>query len=176
MNYKLETTANGKRWIKQVWDTEQECVVETPLELGEKLVLDPEDFVNSSSVFLFKDSEYVTEVDESGEPVSLEEFIDKLVEEVGQQEFVPRAFYNRDGDGIQLYWKDAASVCQWNPGFDIHRECIEQDEGEVIGVNIWGIKRILLEAYANCDEPRKFLSVMAFNPDSIKKQADPEEE
>ena len=168
MNYKLQTTAEGKRWIKQVWDTEQECIVETPLELGEKLVLDPNNFVNNSSVFLFKDSEYVEEVDADGEPVSLEAYLDKLVEEAGEYEFVPRAFYNRGGDGIQLYWKDAATVSQWNPGFDIHRECGEKGEGEVVGVNIWGLKKILLEAYANCEEPRKFLSVMAFDPRKAK--------
>ena len=156
MHYKLEKTEDGARWIKQVFNSETEKVEEEQLPLNEPLVLDPNDFVERSSVFLFKERVML----KTSKP--FEELLEEL-KELPVKKFEPFAFYNKIGDFIDIYWdEDAHYVEHLKNGVEIKRSF--EDKSKVVGAYVWGIKRILLEAYANADKPEVFVTLKAMDP------------
>lgn len=162
MNYKLIETPEGNRWLKQTWNEETESIDKELLAVGEPLMLSPDNFVGDSSVFLFKDRPREVMQHENGDPYTLNDLIAEL-EETPRQEFKPFVFYNKAGDGLQIYLEDKGYVCQWvNNGLDLMYDI--EDRTKIIGLNIWGLKKLLLQAYANCDEPSQVIELKALNP------------
>jgi hypothetical protein len=166
MNYRVDYTPEGPCWIKQTWNEETEKVDEEALPVGQALNLDPKDFVNRSSVFLFKEQVGEPMCHEDGTPYTFEEFLEELEGMAGGREFKPCAFYNKVGDILELYWADEACFVEHlGNGVEICKSF--QGEGKpdkIVGAKFWGLKKLLLQSYANCDQPAKYIGIKALNP------------
>lgn len=149
MNYRLEQTDDGPRWVRQIFNRETEQVEEEALPVGETLKLNPKDFVPKSSVFLFKEDIPQQSFKEDGTPYTFEDLIAEL-EKIIPEEFKPSAFYNKHGDLLQIYWSDKAAITEASaPGchnIELMRERNNRDN--IVGANVWGIKKLLLKAFS----------------------------
>lgn len=166
MNYRLETTPEGKRWVKQVWDDETESIVETPLAVGEKIVCDPDEFLSRSNVMVLPERERVQALKEDGTPQSLEDFIAELGP---PPEFKPNAWYNEPGDLIEVYWSNEDHVHR-HLNRQLELKVSTEDRDKVTGVMIWGVRKMLLKAYANADKPMECFTFKALNPNYKPKE------
>lgn len=144
MNYKLQQTSEGPRWVKRKYNHETDETEDTPLPVGECITLDPKDFVKGSEVVVLAQPEPPTP--ENTKPFNFEELLKEL-ESLPKKEFKPCAFYNLIGDFLQVYLKDQASVVYpAAPGqhnIELHKN---PETGEIIGVNVWGVKKLLMES------------------------------
>jgi hypothetical protein len=166
MNYRVEYTPEGPRWIKQTWNEETEKIDEEFLPVGQALNLDPNDFVNRSNVFLFKEQIGEEMQHEDGTPYTLEELLDELERTVERKEFQPCALYNKTGDILELFWSDEGCFVEHlGNGVEICKSF--QGEGKpdkIVGAKFWGLKKLLLKSYAGCDQPAKYVGIKALNP------------
>lgn len=55
--------------------------------------------------------------------------------------FRPHIFYHREGDVLNVYWEDArCHADKGGDGFEFYRA---DDDGRVVGVRLWGVRRRL---------------------------------
>jgi hypothetical protein len=156
MNYRLEKTDDGARWVKRIYNSETEKIDEEPLPVNEPINLDPNDFILGSSVLVLKERARIKATK------SFDEFMKEL-EKLPRQEFKPFAFYNKVGDFLDIYWDDDPHYVEWlNSNVEIKRSF--EDESKIVGAYVWGIKKILLEAYKDADKPEEFFGFKARDP------------
>jgi hypothetical protein len=113
-----------------------------------------------SSVFLFKDQAHEVMTHEDGTPYTFEEFLEEL-KQIKPRKFEPYAYYNKVGDLLELYWEEADSVVEWQGGgievcLGFGDKAVRE---KVVGAKFWGLKKMLLKAYADCDKPEKMIVV-----------------
>ncbi len=101
MNYKLEQTPEGPRWVKQTWNEETEKIDESPLAVGQTISFAPNDFIGDSSVFVFKERPSEIMAHEDGRAYTLEEMLEEIQKRWGIESF------SRPLSIIQLvtFWK-----------------------------------------------------------------------
>jgi len=166
MNYKLEQTPEGPRWIKQTWNEETEKIEEESLPIGAAITMDPKDFVDQSNVLVLKEQTRELMTHEDGTPYTFEEFIDELEEIAKQRDeegWEPCSFYNKTGDLLEILWSDEGHYVEHVGGqIEICRSFTDE---KIVGAKVWGLKRIFLEAYANCDKPAKYVEIKALDPE-----------
>jgi len=142
MIFSVKKTSEGNQWVKRT-KTETE-----KLPVGEKLVFDPEEFIEDSEVYVFKQQPHELATDDDGNPLSFEDFLKRIEEEnPGPHEFKPCAFYNRAGDILEVHWKNTPYIGRWlGNGIDLYIKCkdSEDEPDEIVGCLVWGIKRRLL--------------------------------
>jgi len=165
MNYKLEQTEDGPRWIQLTFNKETEKVEREPLPVGESITFDPKDYWRGTEVAFQERFEPKQALKEDGTPYTFDEFIAECEEKYKDRKFKPSAWYNVEGDILHVYWKNTPSVVTHPAGDDgkkvwnieLHTAWGDQDNydsddyngrDDVVGVNIWGLKKILMEAFA----------------------------
>lgn len=148
MNYRLEETDEGPRWVRQIYNRKTEQIEEEALAVGETLRFDPKDFVPGSSVFLFKEEIPKQSFKKDGTPYTFEDLIAEL-EKITPEKFKPSAFYNKHGDLLQIYWDDKPAITEASaPGchnIELKRDMENRDN--IVGANVW-VKKLLLKAFS----------------------------
>lgn len=156
MIFTSKETPEGKRWVKKTYNRETEKTETEELPVGEKLVFDPEEFFPGTEVLLAEEHPIEIATDDQGNPLSFEDFIQKIVDESPTPpKFKPSAFYSKAGDILQVHWKDEPYIGKWlGNGIDLYLKCKENEDepDEIVGCMIWGIKTRLLKAYAKYEE------------------------
>jgi len=141
-------TDEGRHWVKQTYNSETDKVEKQELPVGEKLVFDPNEFLEGSEVYLFKQQPIKLATDEDGNPLSFEDFLKAIEEKYpGPYKFKPGVFYNRAGDILEAHWKDGPYIGNYlGNGIDLFLKCKETEDEpeEIVGCMIWGIKKRLL--------------------------------
>ena len=69
------------------------------------------------------------------------QFLDEMIKLVPSGEFVPYAYYNKDMDAIEVYFKD--NSCYTQPLNKVMNLYLDQETDEIVGVNILNISKLL---------------------------------
>lgn len=97
-----------------------------------------------------------------------------ILETLVPTEFQPSIYYNKDGDEFEIYWKSDSSYAKEVKGngkniFALHHS-VETDE--VVGITVYGIKRILKKESMLTDEPNKIQRDKQFSEWLLKKESE----
>jgi len=156
MRFIVEKTPEGNRWVKKTYNRKTEKVETEELAVGEALVFDPEEFIERTDILLGKETPIVAATDDEGNVLDFKEFMQKLIDDNPEpREFKPGFFYNKDGDGLQVYWEDDPYVARRaGRGIDLHIKFKEKEDDpeEIVGISLWGIKQKILESYADWED------------------------
>jgi len=131
--------------------------------VGQSITLNPQDYLPHSEIFLMLEQQ----PDES--PVTLTTFI-KQLEKQPKQQFKPALWYNKHGDFLEIFLTNGPTVVEAAiPGYRRVEIGWAQESPrapkEIGRILVWGVKKALLEAYANCDKPAKNIAIPAKKPD-----------
>ena len=68
-------------------------------------------------------------------------FFDEIMNMVSSEPFKPHAFYNKDGDMMEVYFKnDSCYTKTLNGDIEVH---LSQENDEVVGLNILNVKKLM---------------------------------
>jgi hypothetical protein len=92
---------------------------------------------------MIKDNKTVEEVYGDVKAVTSSQFLDEILRLVPSGEFQPYAYYNKDIDSIQAYFKDEGCYTKTlNDNIELY---ISFESGEIVGIKLLNIKQIIKE-------------------------------
>lgn len=132
------------RYIVKVIDGRKQFVDSTGKIHDPNLAFNAENYEPDSEILELKSLKTEPALKGDGTPLTLEELIQCIETSVGAKEFKPFVLYNEHGDILHVLWENKDYHVEWlGPAIEI---CKSQDT--IVGVNVWGIKKLIEAAYS----------------------------